>query len=227
MLDRSCHDLARHHTVGHDAGRLPQRPPGHARDAAAHDAAARAAAARRADDLPEGHRPGAACCSTPRRAAPASRFDAGSDLGARAGRLGVPAGGGQRDVGAHLVVLLRAAGHHGQLADDASGRAPGRPAGVPVVPAVAPPGVGHERRRHPVNYDAGTVEVADTTHGAAARRRPRGLPWVNGPHDVITDQFGNPSAGRVGFSRDSRGYLASRLAADGVRRARGRRRSSR
>ena len=28
---------------------------------------------------------------------------------------------------------------------------------------------------------------------------------------MITDQFGNPSAGRVGFSRDSRGYLASRL----------------
>jgi len=38
------------------------------------------------------------------------------------------------------------------------------------------------------------------------------MPWVNGPDDVITDQFGNPSAGRVGFSRDSRGYLASRLA---------------
>ena len=28
---------------------------------------------------------------------------------------------------------------------------------------------------------------------------------------MITDQFGNPSAGRVGFSRDSHGYLASRM----------------
>ena len=63
----------------------------------------------------------------------------------------------------------------------------------------------------PVNYDAGTVEVADATRGHRPRRAER-MPWVNGPDDVITDQFGNPSAGRVGFSRDSRGYLASRLA---------------
>jgi Zn-dependent metalloprotease len=62
----------------------------------------------------------------------------------------------------------------------------------------------------PVNYDAGTVEVADTTQGLGPTPA-EGLPWVNGPHDVITDQFGNPSGGRVGFSRDSRGYLASRM----------------
>jgi len=63
----------------------------------------------------------------------------------------------------------------------------------------------------PVNYDAGTVEVTDATR-ATTPRPAEGLPWVNGPRDVITDLFGNPSGGRVGFSRDSHGYLASRLA---------------
>ena len=62
----------------------------------------------------------------------------------------------------------------------------------------------------PINYDAGTVEVDDATRGHHAHPAER-MPWVNGPRDVITDQFGNPSAGRVGFSRDSRGYVASRL----------------
>jgi hypothetical protein len=62
-----------------------------------------------------------------------------------------------------------------------------------------------------VNYDGGTVEVADATKGTHARDAAK-RPWVNGPHDVITDQFDNPAAGRVSFSRDSRGYLASRLA---------------
>ena len=62
-----------------------------------------------------------------------------------------------------------------------------------------------------LNYDGGTVEVADATRGRAPRPAER-LAWVNGPHDVITDVSGNPSAGRVSFSRDSHGYLASRMA---------------
>ena len=60
------------------------------------------------------------------------------------------------------------------------------------------------------NFDAGTVEVADATRG----RRPKPaekLNWVNGPHDKIFDGFENPAPGRIGFSRDSRGYVASRL----------------
>jgi hypothetical protein len=61
-----------------------------------------------------------------------------------------------------------------------------------------------------INYDGGTVEVADTTRRTAARPA-EGRPWVNGPRDVITDQYGNPAAGRVSFSRDSHGYLASRM----------------
>jgi hypothetical protein len=59
-------------------------------------------------------------------------------------------------------------------------------------------------------FDAGTVEVADTSRGRGPKRA-EGLPWVNGPKDVLDDRFDNPSPGRVGFSRDSRGYLASRM----------------
>jgi bacillolysin len=59
-------------------------------------------------------------------------------------------------------------------------------------------------------FDAGTVEVADTTRGRGPKPA-EGLPWVNGPKDVLDDRFDNPSPGRVGFSRDSRGYLASRM----------------
>jgi Zn-dependent metalloprotease len=63
-----------------------------------------------------------------------------------------------------------------------------------------------------LNYDAGTVEVADTTRGTQARPA-EGLPWVNGPRDRINGPRNteNPGRGRVGFGRDSRGYLASRL----------------
>jgi Zn-dependent metalloprotease len=60
-----------------------------------------------------------------------------------------------------------------------------------------------------VNYDAGTVEVADTTQGQGARRA-EGLPWANGPRDRIVKGQGNPAGGRLAFGRDSRGYLASR-----------------
>jgi len=61
-----------------------------------------------------------------------------------------------------------------------------------------------------LNYDAGTLEVADMTRGSGPRPAER-LTWINGPRDRIYDQFDNPSPGRVGFSRDSHGYLASRL----------------
>jgi hypothetical protein len=60
-------------------------------------------------------------------------------------------------------------------------------------------------------FDGGTVEIADVTNGGQPKDAS-GRPWVNGPHDVITDQSDNPSAGRVSFGGDSRGYLASRLA---------------
>jgi hypothetical protein len=61
-----------------------------------------------------------------------------------------------------------------------------------------------------VNYDGGTVEVADTTRGLAPSPA-EGLPWVNGPRDRIVRGQGNPAGGRLAFGRDSRGYVASRL----------------
>ena len=60
-----------------------------------------------------------------------------------------------------------------------------------------------------LNYDAGTVEVADTTQGQAPRPAEK-LSWVNGPRDRIVKGQGNPAGGRLAFGRDSRGYLASR-----------------
>ena len=60
------------------------------------------------------------------------------------------------------------------------------------------------------NYDGGTVEVANTTRGQEPRPA-EGLSWVNGPRDRIFRHGGNPAGGRFSFSRDSRGYLASRL----------------
>jgi hypothetical protein len=54
------------------------------------------------------------------------------------------------------------------------------------------------------------VEVADTTRGHGPRPA-EGLVWVNGPHAEVDTSFGNPAVGRVGFSGNSRGYLASRM----------------
>jgi hypothetical protein len=64
---------------------------------------------------------------------------------------------------------------------------------------------------HHDNFDGGTVEVADATLGHRPKAAER-MPWVNGPHDRLSHQFENPAGGRISFSRDSRGYLASRLA---------------
>jgi Zn-dependent metalloprotease len=58
-------------------------------------------------------------------------------------------------------------------------------------------------------FDAGTVSVADRTTGSGPRNAAR-LPWVNGPHNLIDDRYGNPAGGQLGFGRDSFGYLASR-----------------
>ena len=77
---------------------------------------------------------------------------------------------------------------------------------------MAAAGVRHERpRARWINYDAGTVEVADTTRGRSAQA---------GGEDAVGQRTARPDrptgsatrpAGRIGFSRDSRGYLASRL----------------
>jgi hypothetical protein len=61
------------------------------------------------------------------------------------------------------------------------------------------------------NFDGGTVEVSDTTRGGNAKPA-ESLRWVNGPEDKLNGTYGNPAAGRLSFSRDSRGYVASRAA---------------
>jgi Zn-dependent metalloprotease len=58
-------------------------------------------------------------------------------------------------------------------------------------------------------YDAGTVEVDDTGDAAPAADAA-GLPWVNGPTDVIDKTYGTPTTATVGFGGDSRGFVASR-----------------
>ncbi len=58
-------------------------------------------------------------------------------------------------------------------------------------------------------FDAGTVEVGDATAGGAPVDAA-GLPWRNGPRDRISDISGNPAAGRLGFGKDSFGWVASR-----------------
>jgi bacillolysin len=60
------------------------------------------------------------------------------------------------------------------------------------------------------NFDAGTVEVDDIGN-ANPPVDTATLPWVNGPADTIAGGSANPAAGRLGFGRDSRGYIASRL----------------
>ena len=79
VLDRSCRALARHHTVADDRGRTaatstgPRSPP---------ELRTTPPRAKQPPDAPmacpTGHRPACGCCSTPRAASPANKFDAGS-----------------------------------------------------------------------------------------------------------------------------------------------------
>jgi hypothetical protein len=57
----------------------------------------------------------------------------------------------------------------------------------------------------------GTDEVTVATRHTAARPADR-MHWVNGPHDRLSSLYENPAGGRLSFSRDSRGWIASRLA---------------
>ena len=61
-----------------------------------------------------------------------------------------------------------------------------------------------------IYYDGGTVEVA---RQGGDPQPAEGLKWVNGPRRQITldPANPNPAAGRLAFSGDSRGYLASRV----------------
>ena len=59
-------------------------------------------------------------------------------------------------------------------------------------------------------YDGGTVEV-DDWDSPDPPQDVSGLPWVNGPTQVLSSSFGNPKGGMKSFSGDSRGFVASRV----------------
>ena len=85
-------------------------------------------------------------------------------------------------------------------ADAATGdRAAGRPAVVPVLPALAGARLRQRRR-------STTPAPSRSTTPRRARSTPPALPWVNGPSETINSGFGNPAAGQQGFGGDSRGY---------------------
>ena len=209
VLDRSCHDLARHHTVGMTradcrnvhratlATRLRTTPP---RAKQPHDAPM---------TCPQGAGPVRVLFDSEKRR-PADTFDAGSTW------LRAPDQSVFPPVSANAT-----SGHTSWFSREPQDTTVSSLTMHPVaLPAGRPAYLWFQQWRliesgtnvdgTQVNYDAGTVEVADATRGLDAAPA-EGLRWVNGPRDVITDAFGNPSAGRVGFSRDSHGYLASRL----------------
>ena len=52
-------------------------------------------------------------------------------------------------------------------------------------------------------YDGGVVGINDEAASSE--------PWVNGPQDVLSTQYGNPWGGKPSFGGDSLGWVASRL----------------
>ncbi len=195
-----------------DQGRLPQRPPGHAGDAAAHHAATGEAAARRAADLPAGRRPGAGAVRL-REGRAGEQVRRGVHLAACPApvAVGVPA-----------VPANATSGRRSWFSIEPQDTTVSSLTMHPVaLPAGRPAYLWFQQWRllesgtivggTPINYDAGTVEVGRRDAWPSRPRPPRGCRGSTDRDDVITDQFGNPSAGRVGFSRDSRGYVASRL----------------
>jgi Zn-dependent metalloprotease len=209
VLDRSCRDLARHHTVGmtRDDCRNVHRAT---------------LATRMRTTPPRATQPADASMTCPRGAGPVRLlFD--SERGHPAGKVVAgPTWVRAPDQTVFPPVAANAtSGHTSWFSSEPQDTTVSSLTVQPVaLPSSRPAYLWFQQWRlleagtrfdgTPVNYDAGTVEVADATRGAP-EGPAEGLPWVNGPRDVITDMFGNPSAGRVGFSRDSHGYLASRV----------------
>jgi Zn-dependent metalloprotease len=209
VLDRSCHALARHHTVGMTAAncrnvhratlatRLRTTPP----------RAKQPPDARMA--CPKGDGPVRVLFDS-EKGKPRSKFDAGSAWLRAPNLIAFP------PVAANAI-SGHTSWHSYDLNDFTVSSLRMRPVALPAGRAAY---LWFQQWRvidsatnadgHKVNYDAGTVEVADATRGRAPKPA-EGMSWVNGPRDRITKISGNPSAGRVGFSRDSHGYLASRL----------------
>jgi bacillolysin len=209
VLDRSCHDLARHHTVG-----MTQDDCRNVRKATL--------ATRLYKSPPRARQPADARMTCPHgsgrvqvlfdseKGRPRSKFDAGTTwVRAPSSAVFPPA------------PANATSGHTSWFSTEPQDTTVSSLTMHPVaLPAGHPAYLWFQQWRllesgtdldgTQVNYDAGTVEVSDVTRGLGPGPA-EGLRWVNGPRDVITDQFGNPSGGRVGFSRDSHGYLASRM----------------
>ena len=204
----TCRALARHGTVRVHPGKLPQRAPGHAGDPAADDTAA----SRQPTDAPRWRareaRGRCGCSSTPSAGGPRNKFEAGSPW------VRAPDSSAFPPVAANAT-----SGHTSWHAiepdttvspDDSSGRASGRAPGVPVVPAVAADGGSDPAQRQPpeLRRRHGRGGRHDARPGAAPGR---GTVLGQRAADRIFRHGGNPAGGRFAFSRDSRGYLASRL----------------
>jgi len=207
VLDRSCHTLARHHRAGFTRGdcrnvhratlatRLRTTPP---RAQQPPDAAM---------SCPKGRGPVRLLFDS-ERGKPTHKFDAGSTWVRAPDETVFPA-----------VPANATSGHRSWYSLEPDSTTVSSLTMHPVaLPAGRPAYLWFQQWRFmeaatlpdgtKVNYDAGTVEVADTTRGQTPRPAEN-LSWVNGPHDRIANQ-GNPAHGRKGFGRDSRGYLASR-----------------
>ncbi len=209
VLDRSCDHLARHHTVGMTA-----------EDCRNVHKATLATRLRRSP--PRAKQPPDAPMTCPRGAGPVrllfdsekgvakKKFDAGSTWLRAPNQSAFPP-----------VPANATSGHHSWHSSEPDAVAVSSLTMHPVaLPARRPAYLWFEQWRlletatnvqgRVDHFDAGTVEVADTTRGHSPKPAER-MPWVNGPHDRIDGRFGNPAGGRTGFGGDSRGYLASRL----------------
>jgi bacillolysin len=209
VLDQSCRDLARHHTVGmtRDDCRSVHRAT---------------VVTRLRTSPPRAHQPPDAPMSCPKDAGPLRllfdsekgkprrKFDAGSTWVRAPNNSVFPPAAANATSGHTSWFSVEPMN---VTLSSLTMRPVAIPAGRPAYLwfqqwRVLDSGTRFDGKR--LNYDAGTVQVADATRGHGPRPA-EGFRWVNGPRDRIAHRFDNPSPGRVGFSRDSHGWLASRL----------------
>jgi Zn-dependent metalloprotease len=209
-LDHSCRTMARHHTAGMTAGNCRNV---HRATLATHLRTTPPKARQAADapmTCPRGTGPVRVLLDS-EKGDPSGRFDAGSTW------VRAP------DAQVFPPVLANAtSGHRSWYSIEPQDVTVSSLAMHPVaLPARHPAYVWFQQWRvldaatrfdgHHDNFDGGTVEVTDATRHTAAKPADR-MHWVNGPHDRLSSLYENPAGGRLSFSRDSRGWIASRLA---------------
>ena len=165
------------------------------------------------DDLPDGRGPVGGCSSTPRRATPREQVRRRVHSGcARTGLHGVPAGARPTPppVTPRGTRWSRTTTTVSPLTMHPVALPAGRPAYLwfqqwRLLESATMPDGNHRSTTTPAR------SRWPTRRAARRRARPRGCPGSTGRATGSSARFGNPAGGRVGFSRDSRGYLASRL----------------